>query len=138
MLAVKNTIILFIRAQFAESGPPLGTVLGNLGLNATKFCKEFNDFTKELPSYFLLKVKILILEDRTYTFSIFPPTTGFILMFVKFQPLLKKSVKNLKKFLVSLQNLVSLAKLKFPNFFLKKSLPIIFGSLLSCRLYILF
>lgn len=138
MLAVKNTILLFIRAQSAESGPPLGTVLGNLGLNATKFCKEFNEFTKELPSYFLLKVKIIILEDRTYTFSVFLPTTGFILMFVKLQVLAKKSAKNLKNILVSLQNLVSLAKLKFPNFFLHKSLPIIFGSLLSCRLYILF
>lgn len=138
MLAVKNTIFLFIRSQSAESGPPLGTVLGNLGLNAVKFCKEFNDFTKELPSYFLLKVKILILEDRSYNFSVFLPTTGFILMFVKFQLLTKKPVKDLKKYLVSLKNIVSLAKLKFPTLYLKKSISIIFGSLTSCNLYVFF
>lgn len=28
MLDVKNIIFLFIRSQTAESGPPLGTVLG--------------------------------------------------------------------------------------------------------------
>lgn len=138
MLAVKNTIFLFIRSQSAESGPPLGTVLGNLGLNAVKFCKEFNDFTKELPSYFLLKVEILILEDRSYKFSVFLPTTGFILMFVKFQLLTKKPVKDLKKYLVSLKNIVSLAKLKFPTLYLKKSISIIFGSLTSCNLYVFF
>lgn len=30
MLVVKNVIFLFIRSQMAESGPPLGTVLGIL------------------------------------------------------------------------------------------------------------
>jgi ribosomal protein L11 len=70
MLEIKHIIFLFIRAQGAESGPPLGTVLGNVGINAIKFCQSFNDFTKELPSYFVLKVKILIMEDRSYAFSV--------------------------------------------------------------------
>jgi len=51
MLEVKNVVFLFIRSQHAESGPPLGTVLGNIGINAVKFCKEFNEYTKDLPSY---------------------------------------------------------------------------------------
>ena len=40
-------VSIYLRAQMAESGPPLGTVLGNLGVNTVKFCKEFNDFTKD-------------------------------------------------------------------------------------------
>ena len=90
MLLTKNIIFIFIRSQTAESGPPLGTVLGNLGINATKFCKDFNDFTKDLPSYFLLKVKIVILEDRSFNFFVFLPTTGFILSFLKFCLILQK------------------------------------------------
>ena len=38
-----NVIIkltLYIRANNAESGPPLGTTLGNIGVNTIKFCKE--------------------------------------------------------------------------------------------------
>lgn len=72
---------MFVRSQSAETGPPLGTVLGNLGVNAIKFVKDFNDFTKELPSYFLLKVHIYILEDRSYNFSVFLPTMVFFLVF---------------------------------------------------------
>jgi large subunit ribosomal protein L11 len=97
MLAVKNIVFLFVRSQMADSGPPLGTVLGNLGINAVKFCKEFNEFTKELPSYFLLKIKILIFEDRSYSFSILSPTTGFILMFVKLPINVDFSLKSKKE-----------------------------------------
>ncbi len=131
-LVNKNFIELYIRAKSAETGPPLGTVLGNLGINAVKFCKEFNEFTKELPSYFLLKVKILIFEDRSYSFSILSPTTGFILMFVKlkinmdFTLKIKKGVKNT----ISLKNVVQLAKFKFPNLALHESIPVIIGSVI--------
>lgn len=97
MIEVKNIIFLFIRAQKADAGPPLGTVLGNLGVNAIKFCKEFNDFTKDLPDYFLLKVKISILEDRSYNFIIFLPSTGYLIMFVKIQGSFIKNNKEIKK-----------------------------------------
>jgi large subunit ribosomal protein L11 len=138
MLSVKNVIFLFVRSQMADSGPPLGTILGNLGINAVKFCKEFNDFTKELPSYFLLKVKILILEDRSYSFLILPPSTGFLLMFVKVQPLggFSKVSKGVKNF-ISLKNVVQVAMFKFPYLDLRLSVPVILGSLNSCNLKIL-
>lgn len=137
MLSVKNIIFLFIRSQTAESGPPLGTVLGNLGINATKFCKDFNDFTKDLPSYFLLKVKIIILEDRSFNFFIFLPTTGFILSFLKIQQTLLISNKKIKKNIVFLKDLVQLAKFKFPELPLFNSVPIILGSVNSCSILIL-
>jgi large subunit ribosomal protein L11 len=132
MLTIKNVIFLFVRAQLSDSGPPLGTVLGNLGINAVKFCKEFNEFTKELPSYFLLKVKILIFEDRSYSFSILSPTTGFILMFVKFQLTDEISLKTKRgmKNIISLKNVVQLARFKFPNVDLEEAIPVIIGSII--------
>ena len=137
MLLTKNIIFIFIRSQTAESGPPLGTVLGNLGINATKFCKDFNDFTKDLPSYFLLKVKIVILEDRSFNFFVFLPTTGFILSFLKVQQILLISNKKIKKNVIFLKDLVQLAKFKFPELNLLNSIPIILGSVNSCSILVL-
>lgn len=137
MIEVKNIIFLFIRAQMADSGPPLGTVLGNLGVNAIKFCKEFNDFTKDLPNYFLLKVKISILEDRSYNFIIFLPSTGFLIMLVKKQGIFFKNNKEIKKLCISLKNVIQLAKFKFPFLLLENAIPIILGSINSCGLLVI-
>jgi len=136
MFNVKSKICLFIRSQSAEIGPPLGTVLGNLGVNASKFAKDFNDFTKELPSYFLLKVQINILEDRSYNFSVFLPTSSYILTFVKFL----KQISILKKqvYYITLKDVIQLALFKFPSISLQKSLPIIIGTVHSSKLVIVF
>lgn len=73
---------MFLRAKNVDSGPPLSTILGNYGVNTTAFCKEFNEFTKELSNYFLLEVIIVINSDRTYSFSIKEPTIAFLLKLV--------------------------------------------------------
>jgi ribosomal protein L11 len=132
MFNVKAKICLFIRSQNAEIGPPLGTVLGNLGVNATKFTKDFNEFTKDLPNYFLLKVHIFILEDRSFTFSIFLPTSSYILTFIK------NLKQGNKQFCISLRNIIQLALFKFPFFPLQQSLPIIIGTVISSKLLIIF
>ena len=136
---MKDNIILtiYIRAGQAESGPPLGTVLGNIGVQTVKFCKEFNDFTKELPLYFLLKVKIIINENKSFSFTIKEPPLGNIIS------LLKKEEKIKKKdgteeifFFILLEDLVKLAKFKFPNLQLEQSIKIIKGSLYSSKIYV--
>ena len=73
---------MFLRSKNVDSGPPLSTILGNYGVNTIAFCKEFNEFTKELPNYFLLEVVIIINSDRTYSFSIKEPTAAFLLKLV--------------------------------------------------------
>ena len=137
MSDVKNVIFLFIRAQMADSGPPLGTVLGNIGINATKFCKDFNEFTKELPVYFLLKVKISILEDRSYSFMVFLPTTGLLLSLLRTQFIIRVNSKDVKKPSVSLKNLVQLAKFKFPYLSLYRAMCLVLGSARSCGFIII-
>ena|ERR1700722_17640412 len=134
---VRSSLYFYIRSQSAEIGPPLGTVLGNLGLNASKFVNDFNDFTKELPSYFLLKVFIYILEDRTFSFSIKLPSTGFILMFIKHQKNVIKFSKRIMESYVFLKDVVQLALLKFPNMPLKQTVPIILGTVNSCQLKVI-
>lgn len=86
---IKFKIITYIRANNAESGPPLGTTLGNIGINAIKFCKEFNEYTQDLPNYFLLKVQINIFENKSYTFIISLPSIGYFISILKKEEIIK-------------------------------------------------
>jgi len=128
MSMVKHIITLKIFANGAESTPPLGTVLGNLGVNAVKFCKEFNEFTSELPGYFQLNVKIYIYEAKNFTFEVELPSIGFLISLLKIEDL----DNNKEKILLS--EIIMLAQFKFPLYSLAYSLPIIFGSLNSTKI----
>lgn len=79
MLSIK----LYIRSNSAKVGPPLSTILGNFGINVTKFSKEFNDYTVALPNYFYLPVVITIKQNRAYTFFIKNMTIGHLLKLIK-------------------------------------------------------
>src|SRR5579885_2751001 len=110
-------LILYIKAGQAESGPPLGTILGNIGVQTVKFCKEFNDFTKDLPTYFILKVKISISENKSFSFTIEEPSIGFIISLLKKEEIIKKKDgTQLVLHYVSFEDIIKLAKFKFPKF----------------------
>lgn len=130
-------LIIYIIANNAKSGPPLGTTLGNIGVNTVKFCKEFNDFTKDLPDYFKLKVEIFITENKNFTFKVHLPSIGFFIYLLKKEEEIKD--KNGQKILINyilLEDFIKLAKLKLPNCDLKKALKIVRGSLLSSNIVI--
>jgi ribosomal protein L11 len=80
---IKHVIDIVIRSQSAESGPPLGTVLGNIGVNAVKFAKDFNEYTEELPNYFKVNVKIFIYRNNSYKFITRIPNIGYILSLLR-------------------------------------------------------
>ena len=84
MLKPQIEINIAIYATTAESGPPLGTVLGNLGVNTVKFCKEFNDYTEDLPNYIKLRTKILVSENKNFSFSCKAPSIGYLISLLKF------------------------------------------------------
>lgn len=130
-------LVIYIRANSAKSGPPLGTTLGNIGVNTMKFCKEFNDFTKDLPNYFLLKVTILVTENKSFTFSVDLPPIGFIISLLKKEEIFKdKNGTTHHLFYITLEDFLKIAKFKFPYYPLKKSLKIIKGSLLSANILV--
>jgi len=135
---VKYTKKLYVLSQGAEPSPPLGTVLGNLGVNTNTFCTSFNTFTKNLPSYLSLKVTIYILENRATSFVVQLPSVGYILGLLKFKKSIKlRSVGGSPEktvFCVKVYSLLKLAKLKFPYNDLKKSLSIILGCVKSMNL----
>jgi len=128
-------LTIYIRANSAESGPPLGTTLGNIGVNTIKFCKEFNEFTKDLPNYFMLRVSIVIAENKSFTFTVDLPSVGFLISLLKKEETLKNKdgIITTTNY-IYLEDLLKLSKFKFPNYDIKKSSKILKGSLLSANI----
>ncbi len=145
-MIINNLEVLHVKKCFlisnsAEPLPPLGTILGNLGVNTVKFCEEFNNFTKGLPNYFLLKVVIYILDNRSFKFNVFFPTTTFIINILKFEKIIKikffdrlhdKSIT-----CILLKDLIQLALFKFPQQNLMNSLPMVWGSVKSMNILVI-
>ncbi|KJH48341.1 Ribosomal protein L11 domain protein [Dictyocaulus viviparus] len=70
---------VIIRAQMASAAPPLGSQLGQRGLNVANFCKEFNKETGHIKPGTPLPTRISIKPDRTYDLEICSPTTSWLL-----------------------------------------------------------
>jgi len=119
----------FIMANKAEPVPPLGTILGNIGVNTIKFCEEFNLFTKNLPAYILLKTTIIIFDNRSFKFNVEAPSTGYLLNLLKFDKKVKiKVYDRVHEQTISciyLRDVLKIALFKFNNISLDKSVPII-------------
>jgi len=123
-----------------ESGPPLSTILGNVGVNSMKLCKDFNDFSKDLQKYFLLEVVITIYTDKTYEFDIKQPTTSFLLKLVSkpHEIFIKGSggLKSKKIKVVSINDIYLISQFKF-NSIDDQYLRMIYGTLVSMQLYVI-
>jgi ribosomal protein L11 len=134
-MKTQTILTLYIRAGRALNGPPLGTILGNIGVATVKFVKEFNEFTNTLPDYFLLGVTIVVTENKSYTFSISMPSVGFILSLLKKEEIVKDlhGVSTTIHY-VLLEDFIKLCKFKFPHYDLNKSTKIMQGTLLSSRI----
>ena len=72
---------MVIASGQATPSPPIGPALGQRGIKAIDFCKQFNESTTKLyhPGT-LLRVQIKINPiDRTFKFDIKPPITSHLL-----------------------------------------------------------
>lgn len=58
-----------VPAGRASAGPPVGSILGQHGLNLMDFVNTFNDQTKDLMGKDVM-VHIQVYEDRTFTFNV--------------------------------------------------------------------
>lgn len=135
---VKNSLRVYIYSQGAEAAPPLGTVLGNLGVNSTSFCKEFNAFTADLPNYIKLTVNIFIHSNRTFKFTVSGPSLGSIISLVRYERNVRLHGKTVIQQCINLKSIIQLAIFRFPNLPLRCSLPVLLGMIRSCNLTIIF
>ena len=69
---VLSTVTLQIRAAQATPAPPVGTALGQHGVNIMEFCKQYNEATQAMAGQVIPAV-LTIYEDRTFSFILKQP-----------------------------------------------------------------
>lgn len=67
--AVKANLKMRVPAGRATAGPPVGSILGQHGLNLMEFVQAFNDKTKDMMGKDVI-VHLKVYEDRTYDFTV--------------------------------------------------------------------
>ncbi len=75
---VKAVIKLHIPAGKANPAPPVGSALGQHGINIMAFCKEYNERTAGQAGS-IIPVEITVFEDRSFTFVTKTPPTSDLL-----------------------------------------------------------
>lgn len=75
---IKQIIKLQIEAGKATPAPPIGTVLGPVGINIGDFCSQFNNDSKERGGE-VIPVVLTVYEDRTFSFIMKTPPAAFLL-----------------------------------------------------------
>lgn len=66
--AVKANLKMKIKAGQASAAPPVGSTLGQYGVNMMDFIQPFNDRTREMKG--VITAHITIYEDRTMAFRV--------------------------------------------------------------------
>lgn len=67
--AIKANLKMRVPAGRATAGPPVGSILGQHGLNLMEFVQAFNDKTKDMMGKDVI-VHLKVYEDRTYDFTV--------------------------------------------------------------------
>ncbi|AGO10312.1 AaceriABL144Cp [[Ashbya] aceris (nom. inval.)] len=107
---------LIVGAGQAAPSPPVGPALGSKGIKAMDFCKEFNARTASYTPGVPIPVLITIKPDRSFTFEMKSPPTGYLLLRAlnqekgHGQPNIKKPEGTLGE--LSLKHIYEIAKVK--------------------------
>jgi large subunit ribosomal protein L11 len=64
---VLAVVKLQIRAGQATPAPPVGTALGQHGVNIMEFCRQYNEQTQPFAGQ-VIPAELTIYEDRSFTF----------------------------------------------------------------------
>ncbi|KAI9164657.1 mitochondrial 54S ribosomal protein YmL19 [Blastocladiella emersonii ATCC 22665] len=70
---------LLVPAGKAAPTPPVGPALGQRGIRAMDFCRQFNDQTSKIVPGTPIPVRMSIKPDRTYTFVTLVPQTSYLI-----------------------------------------------------------
>src|SRR3989304_9590206 len=69
---------LQIQAGQATPAPPVGTALGQHGVNIMDFCRQYNEATQQHAGQ-VIPVELTIFEDRSFTFITKQPPAAELL-----------------------------------------------------------
>lgn len=105
---------LQIPAGKATPAPPVGTVLGPVGINLQEFCQKFNDASKDRMGD-IVPVELTIYADKSYDFVLkTSPAPELIKKYAKIQ---KGSAKGANEIVatISKEDLRAIAEIKLPD-----------------------
>jgi len=111
---IKGIIKLQIRGGGATPAPPVGSSLGQQGVNIMEFCKQFNAKTANRKGE-TVPVIITVYKDRTFTFiTKTPPASELILKKINIKK--GSSVPNVDKVgRISWKDIEEIAKIKLED-----------------------
>src|SRR5438067_13363592 len=75
---VSAVVKLQIKAGQATPAPPVGTALGQHGVNIMEFCRQYNEATQAQMGQ-VIPVELTIYEDRSFTFITKQPPAAELL-----------------------------------------------------------
>lgn len=126
---VKTRIKLQIGGGSATPAPPVGSSLGQHGVQIMEFCKQFNAQTAHLKGQ-TVPVLITVYKDKTFTFELKTPPTSEL---IKKKINLAKGAANPKQIVgrIKMSDIEEIAKIKMPDlnaFSVEQAKKIIAGS----------
>ena len=77
---IVEKVSMQLPAGAANPAPPVGTVLGQRGVNLMEFCKTFNAKTEKLEKNMPTPVVISIYKDKSFSLQIKTPPVSYLLM----------------------------------------------------------
>lgn len=131
-------IKLLVDAGDMKPGPAVGQKLGPLGINLGKVIQEVNQATKGFKGV-KVPVELEVNKDKTFTINVLPPPTA---------ELLKKEIgidkgsglhKKIKSGNASIEQIISVARIKHPNMLakdFKSAVKTVVGSCISAEILI--
>ena len=75
---IAKQVKIAIEAGKATPAPPVGTVVGPLGINIQEFCTKYNEATRDRMGD-IIPVILTVYEDRTFDFVTKTPPTSFLI-----------------------------------------------------------
>nr|QJH88453.1 ribosomal protein L11 [Pterocladiophila hemisphaerica] len=124
-------IKLELKPRKATPAPPVGPVLGQYGINIMKFCKEYNDLTRDKVDL-IIPVKIFIYHNHQFSLMLKKAPTAVLL-----NQALNSSLKIHHKKILSLSQIELIAKEKISDLNtdkLHKAIKIICGTAKSMNI----
>lgn len=111
---VVKKVTIQIPAGKATPAPPVGTVVGPLGINIQEFCTKYNDATKDKMGD-IIPVVLSVYEDRTFDFVLkTPPVAELIKKYAKIKSGSKKGANEIVGKL-TINDAKTIAEIKMPD-----------------------
>ncbi len=138
---IKAKLTLNLKAGKATSAPPVGSMLSQFNINLTKFCKEYNEKTKDYIPETIIPVLIIIYKDFSYLLKIkSTPISILIKQNLNLTKVPKTDLKEKKIGTISINYLKELATYKLIHLNtndINKAIKIITGTVKNMKVHII-